>query len=416
MSPGSALRRRLPVLLRLFTLGSRFLLIFFLARLLAPSEVGLYGLLTAMSGYAVLALGFDFYTYSTRQIIREPRDSWRGILKSQASFAALLYIVGYPVIVLLFVFGLLPWDMLWWFLILIPLEHIGLELDRTLIAMGDQLGASIGMFVRQATTPLLVVPAMFIWDSLRNLETVLLAWIAFDVLGILVGIAFLRRQVAASEHGKVDWRWIWAGARIALPFLIGTLCLRAIFTMDRQFVAAAASLEVLGAYTLFMAIAGGMTQVLGAGVHQFLYPKLVAHSHEKSRTAFFAVLKSLAVQTVVVVVIIVGGAMLLEPALLAFIGEPIYAKYSFILPWALAVTGLYNLSLVPHFGLYALDRDRTILYITCAGFLAFASILAVGFGLDPIPRVVIALGTASVILLIGKAVALALAIPKVKWD
>ena len=57
---------------RFFNLGLRggmvckFLLIFFLARILPPEELGTYGLFTATVGYALYFLGLDFYTYSGR--------------------------------------------------------------------------------------------------------------------------------------------------------------------------------------------------------------------------------------------------------------------------------------------------------------------------------------------------------------
>lgn len=406
MALPESLRRRIPVLLRLITLGSRFLLIFFLARLLSPAEVGLYGLITAMSGYAVLALGFDFYTYSTRQIIRSPQGERRTILRSQVTFSALLYLIGYPLMCLLFVFELLPWTMLIWFLLLVPLEHLGLELDRVLIAMSDQLGASIGMFVRQATTPLLVVPLMVFIPALHSLNVVLGAWVFFDALGIGVGFWFLRRHLKDSEAPRIDWAWIKRGIVVAIPFLIGTLCLRALFTVDRQLVAVLTDFTVLGAYTLFMSIAAGMTQVIGTGVHQFIYPRLVASAHQGDRTEFRAAFKKLTIQTVVVAAIITIAVILLEPVLLWFVGGGIYEQYSWMLPWALIVTAIYNLSLIPHFGLYAVDADKAILWSTVAALAAFVATFAFSQGYGPVVRVLIALGASCVTLLIAKGAAL----------
>lgn len=46
--------------LRTVTLLSKFALIFVLAKLLEPAEVGLYGLLAATVALGFMALGYDF--------------------------------------------------------------------------------------------------------------------------------------------------------------------------------------------------------------------------------------------------------------------------------------------------------------------------------------------------------------------
>ena len=72
------LARLVSIVLRGMTLGSKFLLIFILARFLTPAELGLYGLLAATIGYALHLLGLDFYTYTTRELLKRPREEWGG--------------------------------------------------------------------------------------------------------------------------------------------------------------------------------------------------------------------------------------------------------------------------------------------------------------------------------------------------
>lgn len=58
--------------LRGATFGTRFLIIFFLAKYLDPAEAGLYGIFTASVGYAMYFVGLDFYTYVCREIVETP--------------------------------------------------------------------------------------------------------------------------------------------------------------------------------------------------------------------------------------------------------------------------------------------------------------------------------------------------------
>src|SRR5690554_889302 len=86
------------------TLVSKFLLILVLARFLTPAELGLYGLIIATIAYGIYPLGFEFYTYSTREIIGL-EESQRGVLlKSQLALHVKLYLFFLPLFLFLFFF------------------------------------------------------------------------------------------------------------------------------------------------------------------------------------------------------------------------------------------------------------------------------------------------------------------------
>lgn len=76
--PANNLNRLLNVVLRGITMASKFLLIFFLARFLEPTELAIYGLITATTGYALYLLGFDFYAFTAREMLKHERNEWGG--------------------------------------------------------------------------------------------------------------------------------------------------------------------------------------------------------------------------------------------------------------------------------------------------------------------------------------------------
>ncbi|EGN4249425.1 polysaccharide biosynthesis protein, partial [Salmonella enterica] len=71
------------VVLRGFTLLTKFIFIILLARFLQTSDLGLYGLISAAVGYGIFIVGFEFYTYSTREIINSHKGNLFFILKNQ---------------------------------------------------------------------------------------------------------------------------------------------------------------------------------------------------------------------------------------------------------------------------------------------------------------------------------------------
>lgn len=389
--PATKLSRLLNVALRGMTLASKFLLIFFLARFLEPAELGLYGLVAVTIGYALYLLGFDFYAFTTREILKRERSEWGGLLKDQAALSAVLYIVFLPLLGLIFLKGLLPWSLAGWFFALLVLEHLTQELGRLLIAISEQLLASVVLFLRSGVWAVAVTALMFIEPNTRNLHFVLGAWTLGSLAALLLGIYRINQLKIGGWHKQVDWQWIAKGLKIAIPLLVATLALRGVFTLDRYWLEALAGLEVLGAYVLFMGISNAMMSFLDAGVFAFSYPGLItAHSRQDS-AAFRQGLRKLLIQTLALSAAFAVIALLMISPLLQWLGKSLYLEQQGLFPWVLLATLLYAIGMVPHYALYAQGHDRPIIRSHIASLLVFIPatwlfslhwpLLAVPFGL-----------------------------------
>ena len=88
--------------LRGLSMGSRFVLILVLAKLLEPAELGLYGLFLATVSFSIMLVGADYYTYSQRELLSQPRDRWSFVLQHQALATVLLYGLILPAHLLVF--------------------------------------------------------------------------------------------------------------------------------------------------------------------------------------------------------------------------------------------------------------------------------------------------------------------------
>lgn len=367
----SKLTRLLNVALRAMTMGSKFLLIFFLARFLEPAELGLYGLVTATIGYALYLLGFDFYAFTTREILKRERSEWGGLLKDQGALSAVLYAVFLPLLCLVFVKGLLPWSLAGWFFTLLVLEHLTQELGRLLVAISEQLLASVVLFLRSGVWAVAVTALMFVEPESRNLDVVLGAWALGSLAALLLGVQRISRLQIGGWHKAVDWRWIGKGLKIAIPLLIATLAIRGVFTLDRYWFEALAGLEVLGAYVLFMGLSNALMSFLDAGVFAFSYPGLISAHSKQDSTAFRQGLRRLLLQTLVLCAGFAVIALLLIGPLLQWLDKPLYLEQQGLFPWILLATLLYALGMVPHYALYAQGHDRPIIRSHIASLLAF---------------------------------------------
>src|SRR5690606_36382753 len=122
--------RLVSVSLRGGTLVCKFLLIFFLAKFLPPEEVGVFGLVAATIGYSFFVVGFEFYTYSGRELLGLSRDGWLPVIRDQWVLFAVGYVFILPVLTFIFGVYLSSWKYVGWFLLLLLFEHTAQELNR----------------------------------------------------------------------------------------------------------------------------------------------------------------------------------------------------------------------------------------------------------------------------------------------
>ncbi|NWC11302.1 hypothetical protein HX776_21130 [Pseudomonas agarici] len=369
--PKQSLIRFINIALRGTTLASKFLLMFFLAKFVEPKELGLYGLLTATISYSLFLLGVDFHTFTTREIIKRERHEWGGLLKDQGVLSLLLYATVLPLLVFIFLTGLLPWRIAGWFFILLVLEHLTQELGRFLIAISEQLFASVVLFLRSGIWAVLVTSIMFFKAETRNLDFVFGGWALGGLVALLLGVYRLKQLNISGWHNKIDWRWIGKGLKVAVPLLMATLSIRGIFTLDRYWFADLMGLGTLGAYVLFMGISTALLSFLDAGVFAFIYPGLISAHHNKDSAAFCLKLRTLLLQTLLLSGAFAVTTLLIIDPLLVWLDKPLYLENQSLVPWILLTTLLYSVGMVPHYALYAQGLDRPIIHSHIASLLIF---------------------------------------------
>jgi O-antigen/teichoic acid export membrane protein len=359
--------------LRVATLFAKFALVLALAKYLPPADVGTYGLLFATIIFLLMALGFDFYTYAHRELIVSDKSRWAGLIRDQAVFYGFTYLALLPVCLLVFVAGLLPWNLAVWFLPLLALEHIAQEFNRLLVAMSQQGWASVVLFVRHGIWAIVAVLWMYFSPAQRSLEFVLLAWLVGLVLAVALGCFRLARLDRASLQADIDWSWIKRGIKVAVPFLVASLTLRALFTVDRYWMEALAGLDTLAAYVLFFGIANAVFSVVDATVVSFMYPRLVAATRQGEEGRFRHLLRALTWQVLLATSVFSVAALVCIHPLLQWLDKPVYTAGLPFFYWLLAATVFFCLSMIPHVGLYARRRDKAIVAAHILSLPVFAS-------------------------------------------
>lgn len=367
----SSINRLINVGLRGVTMVGRFLLIIFLAKYLEPSNVGLYSLLAVTVGYALFLLGFDFYIFTTREIIKLNAVEWGGVLKDQAALSLVLYAIFLPFLSSIFLFNILPWRLVGWFYAILILEHLNQEMSRLLIAVSEPITASWMLFFRTGIWAIVVAYLMYVLPDTRRLEYVMGGWVVGGFAAMAIGVYQFHKLNISGWRKQVDWGWIGLGLSVAGPFLLATLAVRALFTVDRYWFEFLAGIELLGVYALFIGICNALLAFLEAGVFAFLYPSLIRYFQENDAEKFRSCLIKMLAQTIGLVGLFALCAIFLIRPLLCWIGKPIYLDQLELFYWVLLAAIIYGVSMVPHYALYAQKLDKQIIFSHMAGFLMF---------------------------------------------
>lgn len=366
--------RLINVGLRSVTLLARFLFIFFLAKYLDPTSVGYFGIFSVTVSYAMYIVGLDFYTYSTREFIKTPTNQLGHLLMAQLTLSGLLYLAFLPLAIWFIIKSSWPSYLVYYFVIILILEHFNQEVFRMLIALSEQITSSMILFVRQGSWAIAIIVIMHLDSSLRNLNIVMALWAVAGIVAASIGIWKLKQLKIEGWQLPINWTWIKKGIAYSIAFLIATLAFRGVLTFDRYWLEAIDGIELVGAYILLIMIAGSLVTFLDAAVFSFAYPKLIRLHLENNEHEAKKQVHILLLQTILFSIFFAIISLISLPWLLAWIGNPLYQNSMHWYPFLLAAMTLNAVSMVPHYALYARGQDKPIIYSHIAALAIFIGI------------------------------------------
>lgn len=368
--------------LRGLTLASKFFLMVYLAKVLPPEQLGVYGLSTVTISYALFFCGLDFYIYAQREMFSLPRDQWGGIIRNQFVFYGVVYIIVLPLLLLVFVAKVLPWQMLGWFYLLLTLEHLSQELSRLLVACGKVTLTNVVLFFRGGAWIFAAIEVYKYKPDMNELWPIWVGWSCGVALSILIAVFAVRRIVGQfPKNLPVDWQWIRRGLKTAGQYLLGTLALRGLFTFDRYFLDLYAGKSAVGVYSFYMSFANAMMSFTDAGIVSKMYPLIVASYRTGRHEEYRQNLKKMATGLVVLYAGFTFVLVVTIKPVLGYIERDVYINQISVLWLLLAAMGAYGLGLVPHYAMYARGNDRPLLL---ANLLAISVFLVAAICLVPV--------------------------------
>ena len=339
---------------------SRFILVMMLAKLLPSSELGTYGLLVASISFAVLFVGFDYYTYSNRELLSVDKDKWSEIILNQMYAYIPLYLVFIPFSFIINSYDFLPKQYFVWFLILFVIEHISIEQNRLLNTMQKQLSASFVLFLRSGIWIIFMLPLLIYVEGYKNLETVLYAWVIGGICSILYGIWVIKKSIKNWALITPSYSWIIKGYKVGILFILGTLSFQLISTGDKFLLEQMSNIDIVGVYVFYSSLTVGATAFIHAGVIVFSTPKIITAYQKKDFFTFRYLMNIFLKELSFSIFLMTLGLYFFMPYIATWIGKSIYLEYYDAFYVILITASLILIGSHPGTYLYASRRDKYI--------------------------------------------------------
>jgi O-antigen/teichoic acid export membrane protein len=365
------LDRAANIAIRAVTMASRLAFIFVLAKFIDPGKVGEYGVFAASVSFSIMLIGWDFYTYSQREMFSLPRGRWSFVLQQQLAASVFLYLCFVPIQVGLAWFGFLPPHLIGWFAGLVVVEYLAQEVNRVLVSIHRPVFANLVLFVRTAAWVWCLIPVLHFSPLTRRVETVYLAWLVGAGVAAVMGGMCIWRDTRPWGNWLPDKAWIARGIKVGSLFLLSTLSFKALQTVDRYLVDYLVSPSLLGVYVVYAGLAMAVANVLDPAVYSFLYPKLVRSKRNGDLKTYRLLMQQMAVSAGVVSIGAGLCAALFMPILVSWLDRPIYGEHPMAFALMLVAAVASGLGMVPHYGLYAYGADRPIVYATASSVVVF---------------------------------------------
>lgn len=359
----------LNLFLRGLTIGLRFILVFGLAKYYSIYDLGVYGLFVTTTTLLIFFLGFDFYSYAHREILATPDRLQPDLIKNKIAFWGISYLIVGPLAGVIFLTGILPSSLIFWFYLILLFEHLAQELYRLFILLGQQVFANILLFIRMAAWVIIVL-IYWIVNNFQNLDITIIwmLWSMGVISSVILGFHRLINHYKPFKLSPgIDWQWIKKGIVVSIPFLIGTLAFKVIEFSDRYFIDFFVGKEAVGVYTFYYNFANVLQTVVFTLVIAELYPKLIEYYQNGDSQLFAQASKKFSRQvTLISASSMVVVALCIIPAIEIIDKPEFYDDFAAYIVLIIAVT-LLNISFIPHYLLYAKRKDKILMVTTLYG-------------------------------------------------
>lgn len=346
----------------------KFLLTIYMARYLALSDVGLYGLIAAAAMMFVNLAGFGFQFFTNREIARHlGDDKFPSIISNQFFFNISIYLIAVPAFIALYTLDAIPANYLLFFATIAILEHFSEELYAMTVNIGRPVMANILFFTKSAAWVIPIIILGVLYEEYRSLEYIFIGWSLGLLASLAIAISFLWRNIPINKISikLFDWGWIKGGIKTGIVFYVSLILSMAALYADRFIISSFLSLEMVGVYMIFWSFCNAAFQLIKNGVVVFYRPKLIQHANKSSFAAIYQDCMKSSVITTALLCLAIG---FIFPFIEPLFNKELLSQYNSLLYLLLASVFLRSISYVQILDFYSHHRDKLMLRLDAKYF------------------------------------------------
>ena len=363
------------MIFRGLTLASKFLFIIFIGKYsIDESNLGIFGLISTSVALLVYVIGFDFYVFNTREILKTQTNRISKI-KNQLFFHLLAYLIIIPIsFFLIFKFGFISIEYVWLLLVLLISEHLGQELYRLFTTLEKSIIANIMLFFRSGAWVWCVLVDYFVLNNPINIKRyiifwTLFSWVSFVVFGVLL-VRFM--GIKTIKYSPPDWKWINEGIKTASVFFVGSLSFQVIQFSDRFMIDYFYDKKLVGVYTAYAQFTNAIDVFTFSAITMAAYPKLVKSfvnrkKYDEIKTQFSKHLVLVSISMILIV-------CFLGPVIFKYLDKPAIFREINTFYTLLGGVLFLILSNIYHYDLYVKKKDGIILKTAFIGMIINVSL------------------------------------------
>jgi O-antigen/teichoic acid export membrane protein len=277
------------LVLRLASLVGKFGLSIFIARFLDLAELGVYGIVFALSMFMVVFLSGRIDHELGRLLVLQSKDEAARLQRDETVFFLLNFALALPLFLIAGSLGMAGFGLriaLCTWAICCLENYANLMFVNTNV-LGKPMLANVAFFIRSGLWAFAAMAALLFWPGLRSLWTVLLLWIAGSALSIWMSLEILDvRRWPSFRRVPIGWRTLGRGLRISFLIWIGSIGLAGGTYLDRVVLSGYLDLRTVGVATFYTSFSSAVVTLVSSSCIAVVMPKLVRLADEKDWPGF----------------------------------------------------------------------------------------------------------------------------------
>lgn len=353
------------ITLRGITLLSKFIFIFLLGKY-AEDEyfLGEYGIITTSVSLIIYLVGFDYYVFNTREILKSKKKVIEKI-RNQFFFHLIVYSFVLPVTLsIIFYFDFIDIKYFLIVLLLIISEHLGQELFRLYTTLEKSNFANLFFFMKSGLWVWVVLFDFFVLKNELDLLKYLLIWAFCSWVSMVLSTIYLKRIIFIKtfKFHKPNYDWILKGVKNSSIFFISSLSFLVIQFSDRYMIDLFYGKKMVGVYSAYSQFVNAIDVFIFSAIIMVIYPKMIQLFSEKSayKELFKKFKKSILIASIILIVL----SYFIMPILFGFLDKPSFLTN--IETFNVLLIGVFFLlmSYAYHYDLYIKKKDTLLLKIS----------------------------------------------------